>query len=55
MKMVLHNDSRKFCVKNVEEISCEMKEWNSSSFVPWLLNETQFLKDLLTEVLPMCS
>lgn len=33
----------------------EMKVWNMSSFVSWLLNKPQFLKDLLTEVLPICS
>ena len=56
MKMALHNDNWKLCFKNVEKNTSgifEMKVWNLSSFVLWLLNETQFLKDLLTEVLPI--
>lgn len=58
MKMALHNDNWKFCSKNIEKNTFgifEMKVWNLSSFVPWFLNETQFLKDLLTEVLPIYS
>lgn len=56
MKMALQNDNWKFCFKTVEKTTFgifEMDVWNLSSFVPWFLNKTQFLKDLLTAVLPI--
>lgn len=56
--MALQNDNWKFCFKTVEKNTFgifEMDVWNLSSFVPWFFNKTQFLKDLLTAVLPIYS